>query len=282
MELMIRRSLFMMLVLSTIVRGGEAKLWPNFYRSTCPNVEEIVRGAVTKKISQTVVTIPATLRLFFHDCFVEDAPDNLSLAGDGFDTVIKAKAAVEAQCPGVLGRRDGLVSLASRVAGKLPGPDFNLDSLTTLFGKNNLTLFDMITLSGAHTVGFAHCSRFTNRLYRFGSSSSVDPTINPDYARELMQACPANVGPTIAVNMDPVTPITFDNVYYANLAAGLGLFTSDEVLYADGRSQPVVKGFAGDQSSFFAAFAKSMVKLGRVGVKTGRRGQIRRDCTAFN
>ncbi|XP_020089122.1 peroxidase 51-like [Ananas comosus] len=238
----------------------------------------------------------------------KDAPDNLSLAGDGFDTVIKAKAAVEAQCPGVvscadiltiaardvvalsggpnftveLGRRDGLVSLASRVAGKLPGPDFNLDSLTTLFGKNNLTLFDMITLSGAHTVGFAHCSRFTNRLYRFGSSSSVDPTINPDYARELMQACPANVGPTIAVNMDPVTPITFDNVYYANLAAGLGLFTSDEVLYADGRSQPVVKGFAGDQSSFFAAFAKSMVKLGRVGVKTGRRGQIRRDCTAFN
>lgn len=73
MELMIRRSLLimMMFVLSTIVRGGGAKLSPNFYRSTCPHVEEIVRGAVTKKISQTVVTIPATLRLFFHDCFVE-------------------------------------------------------------------------------------------------------------------------------------------------------------------------------------------------------------------
>lgn len=31
----------------------------------------------------------------------KDYSDNLSLAGDGFDTVVKAKLAVEAQCPGV-------------------------------------------------------------------------------------------------------------------------------------------------------------------------------------
>jgi len=39
--------------------------------STSPNVESIVKNVVTQKFGQTFVTVPATLRLFFHDCFVE-------------------------------------------------------------------------------------------------------------------------------------------------------------------------------------------------------------------
>ncbi|CAD5172115.1 unnamed protein product [Musa acuminata subsp. malaccensis] len=311
--------------LALMLRTGEAQLNPNFYQVSCPNVESIVRRAVLKKLNQTIVTVPATLRLFFHDCFVEgcdasviiasprgdaekDAPDNLSLAGDGFDTVIKAKQAVEAQCPGVvscadilaiaardvvvlsggptfaveLGRRDGVTSRADRVTGNLPGPEFSVDLLSSMFRKNNLTTRDMIALSGAHTVGFSHCNRFADRLYSFNSTSAVDPSLNPAYANALMRACPRNVDPTIAVNMDLNTPITFDNVYYKNLLNGEGLFTSDQVLFTDQRSRPVVKKFAADQNSFFKAFARSMIRLGRLGVKTGSQGEIRRDCTAFN
>ncbi|XP_064971998.1 peroxidase 55-like isoform X1 [Musa acuminata AAA Group] len=325
MGMELRRSLLVGVVVVVVVVSGEAQLRPNFYQFTCPKVESIVRQAVLKKVRQTFVTVPATLRLFFHDCFVEgcdasvliasprgdaekDAPDNLSLAGDGFDTVIKAKQAVEAQCPGVvscadvlaiaardvvvlsggpsftveLGRRDGLISQARRVAGHLPGPDFNLNILANLFRMNNLTTHDMIALSGAHTVGFSHCSRFAKRLYAFGPSSPVDPSFNLPYAQLLMRACPRDVGPTIAVNMDPFTPTVFDNVYYRNLLKGEGLFTSDQVLFSNLLSRPVVKKFAADQSSFFRAFAASMVKLGRVGVKTGHQGEIRKDCTAFN
>ncbi|XP_039009386.1 peroxidase 50-like [Hibiscus syriacus] len=93
---------------------ASANLRKNYYRKTCPNVENIVRDAVTKNFRQTFVTDPAKVRFFFHDCFVQgcdasamiassggnkaekDHPDNLSLAGDGFDTVIKAKEAGDA------------------------------------------------------------------------------------------------------------------------------------------------------------------------------------------
>ncbi|KAK4603269.1 hypothetical protein RGQ29_011993 [Quercus rubra] len=308
-----------------IIGKGEGKLVKNFYSSSCPNVESIVQQAVSTKFSQTFTTIPATLRLFFHDCFVEgcdasimiaspnndaekDASDNLSLAGDGFDTVIKAKQAVEQACPGKvscadilaiaardvvvlaggpsfnveLGRRDGLISQASLVAGNLPDPTFNLNQLNTIFAKNNLSQNDMIALSGAHTVGFSHCSRFSNRLYSFSSSSSVDPSLNSTYAQQLEGECPQNVDPNIAVTLDPITPQTFDNVYYQNLVAGMGLLTSDQVLYTDPKSQPTIVDFANNPGDFNRAFIRAMRKLGRVGVKTGNDGEIRTDCTAFN
>lgn len=312
---------FMLLVM---VLGGEAQLRRGFYQRSCPNVEWIVRQAVMRKIRQTFVTIPATLRLFFHDCFVEgcdasvlissprddaekDADDNLSLAGDGFDTVNKAKQAVEAACPGVvscadilalaardvvflsrgpwfnveLGRRDGRISSKFRVAGNLPPPSFNLNLLSWIFRKNNLTMVDMIALSGAHTVGFSHCSRFSNRLYSFSSSSRVDPSLNPTYAQQLMQACPRNVDPRIAINMDPNTPNTFDNTYFKNLVNGKGLFTSDQVLFTNPISRPTVNAFANNAQSFSQAFAAAMVRLGRTGVKTGNQGGVRRDCAVF-
>ena len=59
------------LVSAMLPPSGEAKLSPDYYRSTCPDVEAIVRVVVAKKIKETFVTVPATLRLFFHDCFVE-------------------------------------------------------------------------------------------------------------------------------------------------------------------------------------------------------------------
>ncbi|CAA2984469.1 peroxidase 55-like [Olea europaea subsp. europaea] len=313
---------FIVLILAT---RGEGQLVENFYGSTCPNVEAIVRQVVATKLSQTFVTVPATLRLFFHDCFVEgcdasvliaspnndaekDAPDNLSLAGDGFDTVIKAKQAVEAQCPGVvscadiltiaardvvvlaggfpfvveLGRRDGLVSQASRVAGNLPEPNFDLNSLNAMFAKHNLSQLDMIALSGAHTIGFSHCNRFANRIYSFSSSSPVDPTLDSNYTQQLLLSCPQNVDPSIAINMDPVTPQTFDNTYFQNLVRGKGLFTSDQVLFTDPDSQPTVNDFARNPSVFNGAFVTAMRKLGRVDVKTGNQGEIRLDCTRFN
>ncbi|KAK9750013.1 hypothetical protein RND81_02G166400 [Saponaria officinalis] len=314
--------IFLLLLCTESAEGGELK--KNYYKNSCPDVESIVSEAVSKKFQQTFVTAQATLRLFFHDCFVEgcdasimivspngdaerDAPDNVSLAGDGFDTVIKAKEAVEAVCPGVvscadilalaarevvfltggpsykveLGRLDGLVSKASNVKDNLPDPRFDYQKLKAMFAKHKLSDTDLIALSGAHTIGVSHCNRFSNRLYNFSPSTPIDPTLNATYAQQLIQECPLDVDPNIVVGMDPDTPRTFDNSYYQNLIAGKGLFTSDEVLVLDSAARRKVEAFASDMSAFSSGFAKSMIKLGRVGVKTSD-GEIRKDCTAYN
>ncbi|CAI0457769.1 unnamed protein product [Linum tenue] len=282
--------------------AGQGMLRENFYAGSCPNVEAVVQQVVATKASQQFTTIPATLRLFFHDCFVtgcdasvmvaspngdaeKDAADNLSLAGDGFDTIVRSKTAVEAICPGVVSCAD-IMAIAARwrpiiCSGTGAKGWYGFQRIPRGW-KPARAQFDMIALSGAHTLGFSHCDRFANRLYSFSKTSTVDPSLNVTYAQELMKACPQNVDPSIAIDMDPTTARTFDNVYYQNLVEGMGLFTSDEVLYSNPRSQPTVLDFARNAGDFNGAFSFAMRKLGRVGVKTGSQGSIRSDCTNIN
>lgn len=63
--------LLLFLSLYVFPQLGSAQLQQNYYANICPNVETIVRNAVTKKIQETFVTVGATIRLFFHDCFVQ-------------------------------------------------------------------------------------------------------------------------------------------------------------------------------------------------------------------
>lgn len=322
-----RRFLVSCLSFALLLSAVSAQLRTDFYKNTCPNVESLVRSAVTKKFQQTFVTAPATLRLLFHDCFVrgcdasvliasptnnaeKDHPDDLSLAGDGFDTVIKAKAVVDSvpQCKNKvscadilalatrdvvslaggpfysveLGRRDGRISTKLGVQHNLPQPGSKLDQLNSMFSSHGLSQTDMIALSGAHTIGFSHCGKFSKRIYNFSPRSSIDPTLNFRYALQLRQMCPINVDPRIAINMDPTTPQTFDNAYYKNLQQGKGLFVSDQTLFSDPRSRATVNLFASNNAAFQQAFVTAITKMGRIGVKTGNQGEIRIDCTRPN
>lgn len=94
--------------------------------------------------------------------------------------------------------------------------------------------------------------------------------------------CPKNVDPRIAIGMDPTTPGTFDNQYFINLQQGKGLFNSDQALLTDTTTRNLVNLFASNNTAFERAFVTAMTKLGRVGVKTGKQGEIRRDCTMVN
>lgn len=132
--------------------------------------------------------------------------------------------------------------------------------------------------AAGHTVGFAHCNTFSGRV----RGPTPDPTMSPRYAAQLQASCPPNVDPRIAVAMDPVTPRVFDNQYFKNLQNGMGLLASDQLLYSDPRSRPTVDAWAQSSAAFNQAFVAAITKMGRIGVKTGSQGNIRRNCAALN
>lgn len=70
----VRQLVAALLVLVTAAASATvcaAQLRRNYYAGVCPNVETIVRDAVTRKFQQTSITVGATVHLFFHDCFVQ-------------------------------------------------------------------------------------------------------------------------------------------------------------------------------------------------------------------
>ncbi|CAM0876377.1 unnamed protein product [Alopecurus aequalis] len=311
--------MLVLVVLAVSAQLAAPALSPGYYSRTCPNLENIVRGVVAQDKDANIKVIGSTIRLFFHDCFVEgcdgsvlidstagnraekDADDNKFLSG--FATVRSAKAAVEAACPGTvscadiltiatrdaialsggpfypveLGRLDGLSSSASSVKGKLPHPTDTIDQMVAIFKAHGLTMSQMVALSAAHSVGQAHCDKFSDRLY----GNPPDRTLNPTYAAFLRSQCPAGGSPNPVV-MDQATPAQFDNQYYKNLRDGGGLLASDQLLYTDNRTRTDVDAWAASPAAFSQAFVDAIVKLGRVGVKSGSKGNIRKQCNVLN
>jgi peroxidase len=102
------------------------------------------------------------------------------------------------------------------------------------------------------------------------------------FLRQLRNTCPINFSPSAFTMLDNQTPFKFDNAYYQNLQQLKGILASDQILFSDKRSRATVNWFASNQTAFFESFVSAMTKLGRVGVKTGSDGEIRRVCTAVN
>ncbi|PON46566.1 Peroxidase [Parasponia andersonii] len=314
-------------LLASFPSTTESKLTPNYYQKTCPKFQEIIRQIVQDKQLAAPTTAAATLRLLFHDCLVEgcdasilvatnafnkaerDADINLSLSGDGFDLITRAKTALELECPGIVscadilataardlitieggpyypvrfGRKDGLVSRADQVEGNLPRPNMPLSQIIALFASMKFSVQELVALVGAHTIGFAHCAQFSNRIFNFSKKSEFDPAYNPKFAAGLRKLCENYTrDPSMSAFNDVMTPNKFDNMYYKNLQRGMALLASDQALATDKRTKPHVDLYAANQTKFFQDFAHVMEKLSVQKVKTGRKGEVRRRCDAFN
>eukprot|EP00249_Psilotum_nudum_P008366 c21226_g1_i2 orf=1351-1926(+) len=181
------------------------------------------------------------------------------------------------------GRLDGRVSKAASVRFNLPDTTFNLSQLDAFFHAKGLTVSEIVTLSGAHTIGLAHCAAFGDRFTsNNGTLVPIDPTLTAGFAQTLIQRCPQAALPSITVPLDLTTPMQFDNVYFQNLEAGKGLMHSDETLFSDPHSRNLVNILANDQDLFFENWKLSMVKLTSVGVKQKQDGEIRKHCRRIN
>ncbi|XP_060189405.1 peroxidase 3-like isoform X1 [Lycium barbarum] len=229
----------------------------------------------------------------------------------GFSFIDSVKKAVEAECPGVVscadivalvardsvvvtggpywnvptGRRDGRISNASEALANIPPPTSNFSSLQTSFASKGLDLKDLILLSGAHTIGVSHCPSFSSRLYNFtGVWGKQDPSLDRTYAANLkMKKCKSINDNTTIVEMDPGSSSKFDLSYYQLVLKRKGLFQSDAALTTSATAKSYINQLVqGSLQQFNAEFSLAMEKMGRIQVKTGSAGEIRKHCAAVN
>ncbi|GMY27617.1 peroxidase 3-like [Fagus crenata] len=215
----------------------------DYYRDSCPYVEDIVREVTWKHVAQDLTVAAPLLRLHFHDCFVrgcdasvllnsrtnntaeKDAPPNLTLGA--FNIIADIKNAVEKACPGVF------------------------------------SCADIVALTARDSVSFQ------------------DPSLNSSYATYLKTKCKNLSDSTTTVAMDPGSSLSFDTHYYKILLEYEGLFQSDAALLTDKRSFEEVKKLLSIKY-FLEKFAYSMKKMGEIQVLTGTEGQIRKKCSVVN
>ncbi|MED6119427.1 hypothetical protein PIB30_011792 [Stylosanthes scabra] len=229
----------------------------------------------------------------------------------GLDVVNKIKTAVEADCPNTvscadilalaaqisvslgggpqwsvpLGRRDSLTANQTLANLNLPPPFATLPQLKDFFSRQGLDTTDLVALSGAHTIGRAHCRNFVNRLYNFNNTGNPDPTLNTSYLQTLRTICPQDgSGDNNLTNLDVTTPNKFDNKYYSNLVSQEGLFQSDQELYSTPGADTItlVNTYSNDMHAFFDQFTDSIIKMGNISVLTGNQGEIRSQCNFVN
>ncbi|KAH9304146.1 hypothetical protein KI387_008550 [Taxus chinensis] len=219
----------------------------------------------------------------------------------GFKVIDSIKSELESACPGVvscadilaiaardsvmltggpiwsvrLGRRDNVIANKADVVDYLPAPDFNVSLIISKFKVVGLTEKDMVTLSGAHTIGNARCGTFSNRL-----GKHPDPTVEKLFLKSLRKICSnASDSNNVIANLDLKTPRRFDNRYYKNLQHGRGLLNSDQELHSSGGStRELVDFYAKNKKQFFHDFRISMIKMGNIRPLLGNQGQIRRNC----
>lgn len=300
-----------------------------FYSKTCPHAEQLVRSVVQKSFLKDKSMPAGLLRLHFHDCFVrgcdasvlidstedniaeKDAVPNLTLRG--FDLIDETKALLESRCKGIVscadilalatrdavamsggpeypvptGRRDGLVSKIDDV--NVPGPTFSIDAALSAFESVGLNLTDLATLLGAHTIGFAHCGFFNDRVYDFQDSGMADPSMDPTLVTSMKKVCPPpdqitdiRKDPKVFLDGTKGNPFSFDSGFYHEVLHNRAILQIDQELLSTDITSDLAATYAGDVNKFRVAFSNSITTMGNINVLTGNQGEIRANCRKIN
>ncbi|XVE93104.1 hypothetical protein REPUB_Repub01dG0161500 [Reevesia pubescens] len=290
-------TLFLVIAACSLVESQGTRV--GFYSTTCPRAESIVKS--TGCDASILIDGPGTEKT---------APPNLLLRG--YDVIDDAKTQLEAVCPGVVscadiltlaardsvvltsgtswpvptGRRDGRVSQASDAA-NLPGFRDSVDVQKQKFSAKGLNTQDLVALVGGHTIGTTACQFFSYRLYNFTTTGNgADPSINAAFVSQLQTLCPQNGDGSRRIGLDTGSANRFDNSFFANLRDGKGILESDQKLWTDPSTKTLVQRFLGIRGllglTFNVEFARSMVKMSNIEVKTGTVGEIRKVCSKIN
>jgi peroxidase len=141
-----------------------------------------------------------------------------------------------------------------------------------------MNIDDLVVLSGSHTIGRSHCSSFSDRI------STPPSDMDPGLATLLKGRCPANPNftndPTVV--QDVVTPAMLDNQYYRNVLDHKVLFNSDAALLTSSQTASKVVENANPRGQWERKFARAMLKMSLIEIKTAANGEIRKNCHVVN
>lgn len=303
---------------------GKSELLQNYYETSCPNAEEIIKEQVIKLYDKHGNTAVSWVRNLFHDCIVESCDASLlletttnteiqseqksqrSFGMRNFKYVSTIKKALEKACPltvscadiVALSARDGIVMLGGpRIEIKtgrkdskesylnvidefIPNHDEPISNVLSRFQSVGIDTEGTVALLGAHSVGRVHCVNLVHRLY-----PTVDPTLDPDYAKYLKGRCPTSTPDPSAVlysRNDRETPMILDNYYYKNLLGNKGLLVIDQELTSNPLTLPYVKKMAADNSYFHEQFSRAVKILSENNPLGENQGEVRKDCRFVN
>lgn len=315
---------FITLLLSFLLQchSGKSELQLNYYANSCPNAEEIIKQQVIDLYHKHGNTAVSWIRNLFHDCMVKSCDASLlleSLNGiesektversfgmRNFKYVSTIKAAVEKECPltvscadivalsardGIVmlggpriemrtGRKDSRESYASVVDDFIPNHNDSISLVLSRFQSIGIDTEGTVALLGAHSVGRVHCKNLVQRLY-----PTVDPTLDPDYAKYLKGRCPSpNPDPNAVLysRNDRETPMILDNFYYKNVLKHKGLLIVDQQLTSDASTLPFVEKMAADTDYFHKQFSRAVLLMSENNPLTDDQGEVRKDCRFVN
>ncbi|GAB4843542.1 hypothetical protein Ancab_013504 [Ancistrocladus abbreviatus] len=177
------------------------------------------------------------------------------------------------------GRKDGRISTAQEALANIPSPFSKFPTLKKNFADKGLSVTDLVTLSGGHTIGISHCAPVVPRLYNFNGNGGTDPSLDPTYAAYLKKICPPRPNPATVLGMDPNSTLSFDSHYYDIVEQHKGLFESDAALLDDRESSLLVDQFKNLQV-FLANFEISAKKMSEI--RSRDAGEIRKHCRVVN
>ncbi|KAM1055223.1 hypothetical protein FF1_028806 [Malus domestica] len=149
----------------------------------------------------------------------------------------------------LLGRRDGLVANQTGANRALPAPFEALDSIISKFAAVGLNVNNIVSLSGAHTIGLARCGTFRDRLFNFSGTGAPDITLEQSMLTDLQHLMEALPRLLIGSQLIYLTTIIFRT-------------------RLTGRASLV-------QIKFY-------FQMGNISPLTGSAGEIRKNCRAVN
>ncbi|KAF0916938.1 hypothetical protein E2562_015111 [Oryza meyeriana var. granulata] len=169
-----------------------------------------------------------------------------------------------------------------------------VEQLKDNFAAKGFDTEELVILSGAHSIGAGHCSSFKGRLteppqqitpaYRDLLNYKCSQGANPDVVNNVRDEDYATVAGIMPGFTSRVRKISnfLDNTYYHNNLAKIVTFHSDWQLLTDKEALGHVHEYADNATLWDLDFADSMLKLSKLSMPAGSKGEIRKKCSVIN